>query len=442
MKMNTKAFKYVLALILMFLAATFPILSHAQTQKNNLDVMAITLESPNDSSPLTEGLADTIVMKMQPQETGKFIRGIHLTSMMILASKQQAAVLELLEKTELNAVVIDIKETDGYVNFVDVDIVKQNKTAGAKPQALLNFLQKAKAANVYTIARIVIFRDNLMPRLHPEMAVKNPDGSLWRDRANITWLDPYNDEAKEYMMQIALAVADMGFDEIQFDYIRFPSDGNLSAARYSKPSTRASASNEVVAFLKQANTRLKTKGVKISIDVFGLTTTAVDDMGIGQKIADMTQWVDYVSPMVYPSHYAKGAYGIPDPNKEPYRTVYLAMRGALERVPAHKLRPWLQDFTMRGYHYGPQQVRDQIQASYDNGIGSWLLWNSRCVYTLGALKGPEAENSYERSTRSGAARKKEVKIDQVSVSVSSAPAASDAPLEVSTSTAPQQQAQD
>jgi hypothetical protein len=119
-------------------------------------------------------------------------------------------------------------------------------------------------------------------------------------------------------------------------------------------------------------------------------------MGIGQKIVEMAEYVDYVSPMVYPSHYNKGAYGIADPNKDPYKTVYKGMEGAIKRLPVEKMRPWLQDFTM-GYKYGKEQVRAQIQACYDNGIGDWLLWNARCVYTRDALKDNDAEMSFEQS---------------------------------------------
>jgi hypothetical protein len=302
----------------------------------------------------------------------------------------------------LNAVVIDVKEYEGRVYADNIPMVIANKTYSSMTNDMPEFLDTLRQGNMYSIARIVAFRDNMMPRINPSMAVKNPDGTLWRDRSGITWLDPYNEEVREYIIQIAERAADMGFDEIQFDYIRFPSDGDMTKTRYSnKNHTGKSASDALVSFLKEANVRLKKKGVKISIDVFGLTTTATanDGLGIGQRIVEMAQWVDFISPMVYPSHYSDGSYGIADPNKEPYRVVYTAMYGALKRIPAQKLRPWLQDFTMKGFPYRKEQVRAQIQATYDNGIGSWLLWNPRCVYTISALKGSGAENVYERRVR-------------------------------------------
>ncbi len=180
----------------------------------------------------------------------------------------------------------------------------------------------------------------------------------------------------------------IGFDEIQFDYIRFPSDGNTKNCCYSKPHSTAEALKALVGFLKESNKRLKPKGAKISIDIFGLTTTATNDMGIGQKIVEMTEWVDYVSPMVYPSHYGKWNYGLAEPSKEPYKVVYFALASALKRIPVEKLRPWLQDFSL-GYKYGKDEVTAQIQACYDNKVNNWLLWNPRCVYTKSALKGQD-----------------------------------------------------
>jgi hypothetical protein len=360
------------------------------------------LEVPSDQTTITETVANTVMTEIDVQDGNKFIRGIHLTIWMAAAPKQRRAVLELLKTTELNAVVIDIKEFEGKVYIDNIEAAKTNNTYAYMTNTLPQFLKQMKDADMYSIARIVVFRDNLMPRINPALAVKNPDGSLWRDRNGITWLDPYNEQARDYILQIAEKAAEMGFDEIQFDYIRFPSDGDISKARYSnKQHNGQSASDALVAFLQEANARLKDKGVKISIDVFGLTTTATskDGLGIGQRIIEMAKWVDFVSPMVYPSHYGEGSFGVQDPNKEPYKIVYTAMQGALKRIPAEKLRPWLQDFTMKAYPYRREQVRAQIQATYDNDIGSWLLWNPRCVYTISALKGQEHEAVYEKRVR-------------------------------------------
>ncbi len=323
-------------------------------------------------------------------------KGVHLTAYMPGVSKKRDYIDSFLTDTELNAVVIDVKEIDGAIGIKGVYGDLALSKSIPNPQ---EYIKHLKEKNVYTIARVVVFRDNTMPRKRPDLAVKNPEGGLWEDRKGITWLDPYNQNAKDYILDIAEKTADIGFDEIQFDYIRFPSDGNTRNCRYKVPRSTATAYLEIVDFLKQAKQRLAPKGIKTSIDVFGLTTTETTDMGIGQKIVEMTEYVDFVSPMIYPSHYNYGEYGIADPNKEPYRTVYIALQGAKKRIPVEKLRPWLQDFSMRGVKYGPKHIQEQIQACYDSGVQTWMLWNAACRYTKDGLKSKAEENSYKKSSK-------------------------------------------
>lgn len=323
-------------------------------------------------------------------------KGLHLTSFILGSAKRKIYIDSLLEDTELNTVVIDVKEIDGAIGIKGMSNNLAFSKSIPNPQ---EYVRHLKEKNIYTIARIVVFRDNVMPRKRPDMAVKTPEGELWKDYKNITWLDPYNQDAKDYVLDLAEKTADIGFDEIQFDYIRFPSDGNTRNCRYKVPRSSTTAYLEIIDFLKQAKERLASKGIKTSIDVFGLTTTETTDMGIGQKIVEMTEYVDYVSPMVYPSHYAKGEYGITDPNKEPYRTVYIALQGAKKRIPVEKLRPWIQDFSMKGVKYGPQQIQEQIQACFDSGIETWMLWNASCKYTKDGLKSKANANTYKKSSK-------------------------------------------
>ncbi|MCR4662503.1 MAG: putative glycoside hydrolase, partial [Endomicrobiaceae bacterium] len=286
-------------------------------------------------------------------------KGMHLTVFAAASQFHKTRIDDLLDNTEMNAVVIDIKEIDGKISVKDV---ANGLSYSTDVPNVLPYLKSVKSRGMYAIARIVVFRDNVMPRKRPELAVKNPDGSIWQDKKQFTWLNPYKKEAVNYVLELAEKTADMGFDEIQFDYIRFPSDGNTKNCRYGVEHSSTTASAAIVDFLKQAKKRLSSKGIKLSIDVFGLTTTEKTDMGIGQKIVEMTEYVDYVSPMIYPSHYNNGEYGIPNPNKEPYRTVYIALQGAKKRIPVEKLRPWLQDFSMKGVKYGPEEIKAQIQA--------------------------------------------------------------------------------
>jgi hypothetical protein len=350
----------------------------------------VILESPYEEQKLA------IKSDSAESEKAKYIRGIHLSAWISGSEKHRKLALELFDTTELNTAVIDIKEYEGQVYIKGVKEVDENKTYIAAIPDLEKYISLLKEKGIYTIARIVVFRDNTISRKIPSLAVKNPDGTIWTDIKGAAWLDPYNKDAWDYNLKIAERAADIGFDEIQFDYIRFPSDGNIKNCRYSKPHSATEASKTLIGFLTETKRRLNLKGVKISIDVFGLTTTATDDMGIGQKIIEMTEQVDYVSPMVYPSHYAKWTYGIADPNKEPYKVVYNSIEGALRRIPEEKLRPWLQDFSL-GCKYGKNEVRAQMQACYDNKIGSWLLWNPRCIYTKVALKNKDEENTFQIS---------------------------------------------
>ena len=323
------------------------------------------------------------------------VKGMHLTVFASASQVHKTRTDDLLNNTEMNAVVIDIKEIDGKIS---VKNVADGLSYSTDIPSVLPYLKNVKSRGMYAIARIVVFRDNVMPRKRPGLAVKNPDGTLWQDKKKFTWLNPYKQEAVDYILELAEKTADMGFDEIQFDYIRFPSDGNTKLCRYGVEHSSVTASAKIVDFLKQARKRLSPKGIKISIDVFGLTTTEKSDMGIGQKIVEMTEQVDYVSPMIYPSHYNNGEYGIPNPNKEPYRTVYIALQGAKKRIPAEKLRPWLQDFSLKGVPYGPKEINAQIQACYDCGIKTWLLWNSACKYTKAGLKYKENQYSYTKTS--------------------------------------------
>lgn len=327
----------------------------------------------------------------------KYVRGLHYTAWVTGSTKLRNNLDQLLKDTELNTVCIDIKEYEGEVYLPGYAKAEAIKAYTPAMPEIDKYLKDWKSRGIYTIARIVVFKDCILPKRRPELAVKTPDGSVWKDRSGRTWADPYNKEVWDYNIGLAERAVAMGFDEVQFDYIRFPSDGNIKTCRYSQVHNSTSSAQALVGFLKEAHQRLKPKGANISIDVFGLTTTVEHDMGIGQKMVAMTEWVDFVSPMVYPSHYNKGEYGIADPNKAPYHTVYMGMSGAVKRLGDHapKLRPWLQDFSL-GVRYGSKEVREQIQACYDSGIGDWLLWNPGCKYTAGALKGKEAMDILDR----------------------------------------------
>lgn len=324
-------------------------------------------------------------------------KGIYLTGY-TAGGNRLYELLDLLGRTELNAMVIDVKNDDGLVtyktrnemaNFVGANRIVQIKDVEKR-------IEDLKAKDVYIIARIVAFKDNRAAGGRPDLAVKTTSGTVWRDNAGNAWLNPYNRESWEYLLDIAKEAAEYGFDEIQFDYVRFPTDGNRKIIDYGTASEE-SMSQAIASFMEYTTKKLNDKGVFVSADVFGQVTTNKDDMGLGQQLEDLAVSTNAISPMVYPSHYYPGVYGVDHPDLDPYRIVYTSMSTAVKRLEDIEqsynraaLRPWLQDFTAaylkENYQiYGPKQVREQIQATYDAGVEEWLLWNAGNYYTEGAL---------------------------------------------------------
>lgn len=328
----------------------------------------------------------------------KYVRAIHLTAWIAGSKKWRKQIQQLMDETELNTLVIDVKEYEGEVYVPEVKLADELKSYVDAVPDIESYIKELKSKKIYTVARIVVFKDDISPRKNKQWAVKTPGGNLWTDYKGITWLDPYCRDNWEYNLSIASRCAELGFDEIQFDYIRFPSDGNYRECRYSQHHTSTTAVLTISGFLKEAYTRLKPAGVNVSVDMFGLTSSAPKDMGIGQTLVSVAEYVDFICPMVYPSHYANGTYGIADPNKHPYEIVFISLKAAKERLGKNfvKLRPYLQDFTL-GYKYKTEQVLAQIQACYDNDIPEWTLWNARGLYTRKALKSPEFADTYQNN---------------------------------------------
>lgn len=322
------------------------------------------------------------------------VKGIYVTG--YTAGKGHfPELLELIERTELNSVVVDLKDDNGRLTYSRSG-VPWAAEAGA-PHTYISdpvaFVKQLEQRGVYPIARIVTFKDSVMARHLPGQAIQHRQGGLWRDGGGDYWLDPYNKENWKYVVAVAREAAQLGFREIQFDYVRFPDSGNLAAALY--PAADGTPFNEVVpAFLRYARASLAEYGVELSIDAFGLVTTDPGGMGIGQRLESLASAVDYVCPMVYPSHYESGNLGLPDPDAAPYETVYRSLAEAQRRLAQAgvqaELRPWLQSFTMR-HHYGSLEIRAQINAARDLGIDEFMLWNAANYYNPGALHPAGAE---------------------------------------------------
>jgi hypothetical protein len=331
--------------------------------------------------------------KVEAQQEPKRVqvKGIYITSYSATNPAKRDELLGLIERTELNAVVVNVKDDWGNIT-IDADIPLAREADAIQPDLGdgKSFTAMLHEKQIYAIARIVTFKDAFVPKHHTELAVASTAGGIWKDYNGVAWLNPYNRASWDYIVSIARAAAMAGFDEIQFDYVRFPTDGNMSLLSY--PGKDGRERQQVIAdFLAYARKELRPYRVWVSADMFGLVTSLYDDLGIGQHLEEASASVDYLSPMVYPSHYIPGNLELPNPNAMPYETVHRSMLDTKERWAKAGLtdkvvmRPWLQDFSW-GYPYGTAEVRAQIQATYDAGYKEWLLWNAANEYTEAALK--------------------------------------------------------
>ena len=309
------------------------------------------------------------------------IRGVHVT--MALASLP-GKLQQYLVIPGLNTIELDVKDENGKVGFVPAEVPLANRIGAAGPYyKAKRAVRLVHAHGIYLIGRVVTFEDPVLSVKHPEMAVHTSDGSLWLNNAGLGWTNPYDRRVWKYNVDVAAAAARAGFDEIQFDYVRFPSDGDLSLIRY--PGAHPQAMRWTIpAFAQYAAKRLHPLGARVSVDVFGLSATR--DLGIGQLPRRLSRYVDGVYPMTYPSHYNPGEYGLSAPDDEPGQVVSRSLADFRRALEGRKTRltPWLQDFSL-GRTYALLDVQEQIAAARAHGTQGFLLWNPLGVYTPGAL---------------------------------------------------------
>ena len=319
------------------------------------------------------------------------IRAVYMTSWVAGTPDWRSQIVRMIEQNELNAVVIDIKDYTGRVAFLVHDsVVAAYGAPEARIPDMAEFIRFLHEKNIYAIGRVSVFQDPYLVGRRPDLAVKRKsDGAVWKDYKGISWLDPASREVWEYHARIAREAERVGFDEINFDYIRFPSDGNMRDIAYDwwdgvRP--KALVLKDFFAYLDRELTNL---GVPISVDLFGMTTWNYDDLNIGQILEYAAPHFDYIAPMVYPSHYPKTFMGFANPAARPYEIIFAGISRARDRLRMvgedwHKLRPWLQDFDL-GAVYTPEMIRREKQAVYDAGLESWMLWDTANTYTVSAL---------------------------------------------------------
>jgi hypothetical protein len=315
------------------------------------------------------------------------VKGVYMSSYAAGDSGWITKMLALADSTEINAFVIDVKEDRGWVTY-DADVPLANEL-GLVEKRIKNIdalIATLAEHDIIPIARVVCFKDTELANKRPELAVRSTKGGKWADWKGLNYTNPYSHEVWEYLVQVAEDAARHGFREIQFDYVRFPTDGPISEAEY--PGKYCSMEDAIAGFLAYAHERLEKMGVWVSADVFGLTVHVDNDGGFGQKIEKVCANVDIVCPMVYPSHYDSGSYGIDNPNASPYETITAAMKDTRERLAGTGAmgRPWLQDFSLRGVEYGVERVKAQIKAAEEQDFKEWILWDPSLKYTVGALR--------------------------------------------------------
>lgn len=341
------------------------------------------------------------------------VKAVYMTSCAAGNSSFRGRIGKILSEKEINSVVIDMKDYSGGISFkFNDDILVDAISKKCTISDLKNYIESLHKSGVYVIGRITVFQDPIYSANHPGEAVqKESDKSVWKDGKGLSYVDPGSKDFWDYIVFLAKSSYEIGFDEINFDYIRFPSDGNMNDIFF--PISQGKVKSSVIEnFFSYLHKNLKDTGMKMSADLFGMTTTNTDDLNIGQIMEKALPYFDYLCPMVYPSHYPKRFNGWENPNLYPYEIVKYSLDKALPRVVAtstiiqtansslvasttpqlytkqvfsiQKIRPWLQDFQYGGT-YGAKEVRAQIQAVYDSGLHSFMLWDPANKYTMDAL---------------------------------------------------------
>jgi hypothetical protein len=297
---------------------------------------------------------------------------------------------QLIDQTEANALVIDIKSSRGHLAYRSkIPLAREIGAQRVRPlKDLPEYLARLKAKGIYTIGRIVVFKDDLLAKHRPELAAHDQEGALWQDREKLRWSDPFNQQVRDYNLAVAEEAAQLGFDEVQFDYIRFPSKSDLIFSQQTDDLSRVAAINS---FLEQAKQRLAPYPTFISANIFGYICWKPKDGKIGQRLVDLAERVDYLSPMLYPSGFPQGIPGYNRPLETPYQVIARSLQVAQELggIAPIRFRPWLQafrDYAFDKRSFKAEEIQAQINASDANGSNGWMLWNAASRFSLAGLQ--------------------------------------------------------
>lgn len=371
-------------LFLLLPKSSLPQTSLLKTKGAALVVDAINSQSSESEATTTEPIKPIHIQTPLP------VKAIYMTSWVASTRDWRENLVDFINKSEVNSIVIDVKDYSGHVLFDTGDAeIKSIGAEEVRMNDLKEFINVLHKDSIYTIARITVFQDPIYSKKYIGQAVQHSHGTLWKDRKGLSYVDPGSEQYRNYIVRIAKASEHIGFDEINFDYIRFPSDGNMLDIVFPISGNR-SKQDVLESFFKNLQQDLTDIGVPRSADLFGMTMNNKDDLNIGQVLERTLPYFDFISPMVYPSHYPSGFHNFKNPADHPYEVVHLAMTSGAERAIAAsssplKLRPWLQDFNL-GATYDAEKVKAQIQATYDAGLTSWMIWDPGNKYTRGAFK--------------------------------------------------------
>jgi len=341
------------------------------------------------------------------------VKGLYLTHFGVSSRVLRNRVIGLIDETDLNAVVIDVKGDRGLLSS-RYDIPLAAEIGALKLPTIKDirsFVNDLHQKNIYLIARIVVFKDNILANAKPQWAIMDTRTKKpWIDREGLAWVDPFQRDVWEYNIAIAKEAAKAGFDEVQFDYMRFPTDGKLSVAKYSQVNNMESRVKTIDAFLERASRELLPYNVYLSGDVFGYTPWNYNDTDIGQKIDHVGQYLDYLCLMVYPSGYHLGIPGYRNPVQHSREVVYYTLEKATSRLSgqSRKLRPWLQNFKDYAFDrrpYTATEIKLQIQACEQAHSSGYLLWDpsNKFTHTGEAMKALKAGTEVAQKTNTSQA---------------------------------------
>lgn len=382
----------IIALIVVFLATqkvtSQNLLSFLKDFKEEIDV---------DASATTTEELRVEEKKMSHIKTPENVRGIYVSANSFLYKPFLERLDKMIENTTINTIVVDIKDAPGIITY-DIGMEHPCIQPLISKEDLESKLDYYHKKNIYVIARIAVFRDECFSKQNLDLTAQKADGTPWRDGKGHYWLAPHEEKTAQYIVDLSKAVYDRGFDEIQLDYVRYPSDGQMNLLKYeysdnlnassTNTDRRRKTMNDFLAYVRKG-----LEGIPLSADVFGMVLTNNDDLTIGQHLDDFVPNVDYISGMIYPSHFPNNWNGIKLPNKSPYQVIYDSTKMGLDRIIAthgtstayQQMRPWLQDFSIFGVTYNAPEVKAQIKALEDLGVKSYLLWNASNNYTPGVI---------------------------------------------------------